>query len=81
MGWSEWFKVQSFISWGFPWLVGILEHIEELAWLDNSSSWIDLEARFEIPWTMEVCMGCDIETRSGSLVLGDIVIVVVIRTL
>jgi hypothetical protein len=30
---------------------------------------------------MEVCMGCDIETRSGSLVLGDIVIVVVIRTL
>jgi hypothetical protein len=49
MGWSEWFKVQSFMSWGFPWLVGILEHIEELSWLDNSSSWIDLEARFEIP--------------------------------
>jgi hypothetical protein len=37
------------MSWGFPWLVGILEHIEELSWLDNSSSWIDLEARFEIP--------------------------------
>ena len=71
MAWSIdswWFIVQSFMSCGFPWAV----------WLEISSSWIDLEAIFEIPETMEVCMGCEIETRSESLVvLGDIVCVVV----
>ncbi|CRL22411.1 unnamed protein product [Penicillium camemberti] len=61
------------MSCGFPWAVRILEHNEELSWLDISSSWIDLEAIFEIPETMEVCMDCEIETRSESLVvLGDI---------
>lgn len=71
---SWWFNVHSFMSWGFPWAVRIFEHNGELSWLDISSSWVDLEARFEIPETMEVCMDCEIETRSLSLlVLGDIV--------
>ena len=40
---------QSFMSWGFPWLVAILEHNDELSWLDISSSWSVLEAIFDIP--------------------------------
>lgn len=79
---SWWFIVQSFMSCGFPWAVRILEHNEELSWLDISSSWIDLEAIFEIPETMEVCMDCEIETRSESLVvLGDILWLYDIKTL
>lgn len=71
---SWWFIVQSFMSCGFPWAVRILEHNEVLSRLDISSSWIELEAIFEIPETLEVCMDCAIETRSESLVvLGDIV--------
>lgn len=52
--------------------MGILEHSDELSWLDKSSSWSGLD----IPCTMEVCLDWEKETRSESvLVLGDIVYV------
>jgi hypothetical protein len=52
---SEVFKLQSFISWGFPWAVW-REHKDEVSWLDKSSSWKVLEAILGNPETMEVCL-------------------------
>jgi hypothetical protein len=82
MAWSresDVFMFQSLMSWWFPW---VIEHKDEVSWLDNSSSWSVLGAIFDIPETMEACLGCERESLSGSLlVLGDIVKCVLCKAL